>query len=385
MKPVIRCSQLDQLFECPGSFTLQQIAAPRDRKDPWEGNWVHWSVAQRLVAELGATPPEGSLPAPELPESYNPPKTADWLIDFCVRQAQQTVPLDWSLEVEVPLAFEFDRFILSGHHDMLALSPDAKRAKGKDWKAVRNVVDPADCNNQALGYIVLEKRAYPGLQESEFEIVQPRANEDEGEQRISSVVVEGRGLDEAVEYLEARVNKALDELDQINTGPRQCRWCSAAMQCPAIQALIEVMKMQLTPEMIAKIKADPTNQLLADLVISAKIVDQPLKDAKEMLHERLAGGKSVVASSGVRIESREEPFKYEVTNPGALYANLVSTLPAHEVAKVVTPKVAELKDALARVLNIPKTGKAPRTAESEFADRFKPHMHQGTRRVFKFS
>ncbi len=385
MKPVIRCSQLDQLFECPGSFTLQKLVSPRERSDSWEGNYVHYSVAARLMVELGAIPPDGGLPAPVLPSHYAPHPSSDWLIDYCVRHAQQSIQPDWSLEVEVPLAFEFERFILSGHHDLLSVNRDGTQAKGKDWKTVRNVVDPADANNQALGYIVLEKLAYPGLQASEFEMVQPRAREDEGEQRVSAVVVEGQALDDAVAYLEKRTNEALDNLHELNTGPRQCRWCTAAIQCPAQNALREAMKLKLTPDMLAQIKRDPTNQQLADLIIDAKIIDQPLNDARELLHERLASGQAATASSGVQITSREEPFKYRVTAPEPLYANLVATLPANEIAKVITPSVTDLKAALARVMNIPKSGKAAVTAETVFAERFKPHMQQGTRRVFKFS
>lgn len=145
------------------------------------------------------------------------------------------------------------------------------------------------------------------------------------------------------------------------------------------------MKMKLTPEALAEIKRDPTNQQLADVVVSARIVEQGIADARDALKERIVAGGAVTSSGGVSISVTEQNGQYSVTNPGALYANLCATLPPHEVAKVVDPSVTRLKETVARVLNIPKTGKAAMTAESVFAEKFRPHMEQGKRRIFKFS
>lgn len=387
MKPILRCSQLDQLFECPGSFTLQRLVNSRDGEESHEGTYLHWAIASRLVGELGATPPEGGLPPPRVPAGYKVATRSDWIVDFCFDLVRREVPTDWALEVEAPLAYEFDRFILSGHQDDFAINPDATESDGKDWKTGYRAADPAESNNQCLGYVVLQKRAYPTLRKARFSIVQPRVNEEEGEQRVSTVVVEGDALNDAVGYLERKVNEALDHLDEVNTGPRQCRWCSAARPgaCPAWEAEIESMKMKLTPQGLAEITRDPTNRQLADVVISASIIEQGIKDAREALKERLGGGLAVTSSGGVAITVTEQNGSYSVTNPGPLYANLCATLPSHEVAKIVDPSVTRLKDAIARVMNIPKTGKAATTAESVFDQKFRPHMEQGKRRIFKFS
>jgi len=386
-KPVIRCSGLDQLFECPASLQIQARVSRRDSEESSEGTYLHHAIATRLVNELGATPPEGGLPPPDVPESYMPSGHSDWIIDYCFRRAQETIPQDWALEVETAFAYEFPRFILAGHPDLLAVNPAATRSKAKDWKSGYHAVDAADVNNQCLGYLVLTKLAYPTLESSEFEIVQPRANEDEGEQRVSTVVVEGAALDDAVAYLERRVNDALDRADEINSGLRQCRWCAAARPggCPAWEAEVESMKMKLTPQALAEITRDPTNQALADLVVSARIIKPGIEDAEEKLKERLKDGQSVMASSGVCISVAEQNAAYSVTNPGGLYSALCTTLPTAERAKVIDVSTTKLREAIARTMNIPKTGKAPVTAESVFADRFKPHLKQGTRRVFKFS
>lgn len=386
-KPVIRCSNLDQLFECPGSFTLQQLVNPRDGEEAHEGTYLHWSIAARLVGELGATPPEGGLPPPSVPKDYKVNTRSDWIVDFCYDLVRRDVPTDWAMEVECPLAYEFDRFILSGHQDLFAINADATESVGMDWKTGYRAVDSADSNNQALGYIVLQKRAYPTLRKAAFSIAQPRANEDDGEQRVSTVVVEGDALNDAVAYLERRVNEALDHLDEISTGQRQCRWCSAARPgaCPGWQAEFDDMKMKLTPQGLAEIKRDPTNVQLADVAVSASIIEQGIKDAKEELKQRLEGGKSVVTSGGVSITVIEQPGFYTTTNPAALYANLCATLPTAERAKIIDVSTTRLRDSIARVMNIPKGGLAAVTAEKVFDQKFRPHMEQGKRRLLKFA
>lgn len=384
-KPVIRCSQLDQLFECNGSFTLQQLVAPVDREDSREGLYLHHATAARQVGELGATPPDGGLVGPALPATYKVPVHSDWMVDFFFRLICEEVPRNWALEVEVPLAYEFDRFILSGHQDAFAISPAGTQSMGFDWKTGYRAVDPADSNNQCLGYIVLQKRAYPMLKKARFTIAQPRANEEDGEQRVSTVVVEGDALDNAVTYLERRVNAALDNLGEVNSGPRQCRWCAAVLQCPAAIAERELMKIQLTPESLANIKREPSDATLADWIVSARIIEQGIKDAKELAHERIAACGSIMSRGGVSITQTEQGGSYTITDPVALYSALCATLPTNERAKVIDLSTTRLRDAIARVMNVPKTGKAATTAESVFTERFRPHMEQGKRRIFKFS
>lgn len=385
MKPVIRCSQLPQLFRCPGSFVLQQRVQSRDSEVSYAGTYGHWQIAARLITDLGATPPPGGLPAPRVPANYKPGSFDTWLVDYCVAHARAMTPDDWSLEVEVPLAYEFDRFILLGHADRLATHPEGTEANGSDWKLGYRVVESADINDQVLGYIVLGKLALPQLRKQTFDIVQPRADEDDGEQRISTVTVEGDALDDAVHYCERKTNEALDNLDVIDDGPRQCRWCDAKLQCPATRARKEDMKMKLTPQALAEITATPNDEILAEWVIAGKVLDQAFKDAKELIHERLDAVKRINTASGLTITQDEQGGFYSVENPAGFYASLCATLPAEERAKVIRPKVTDLRDAIARVLNVPKTGKAAVTAKSVFEAQFMPHLKQGVKRIIKIS
>lgn len=384
MKPVIRCSQLDQLFACPASRLMIPRVSSRDSDESLEGTMLHWLTAAELVSHHGATPPPGGLPPPRVPESYNLPEQSRWIYEFFIREASE-IPGDWAMEVEVPLAYEFERFILTGHPDLLAVNTAATESWAKDWKCGYRAVDPADINNQALGYIVLQKRAWPTLQRARFDIVQPRANEDEGEQRVSTVEVAGDELEQAVAYLEKQVNAALDNAAQINSGPRQCRWCPVGIQCPAIQAEIEDMKAKLTPEALAAIRKEPNDALLGDIYVQVRTIKGAVEDAESMLHERLDKNKLLQAGCGLTITQHFEGGQYTCKDPGAAFAAARSELPEHELAKVVSYSVTRLKGAIARVRDIPKTGKAAVTAEGVFADKFAAHFEQGERRIVKIS
>ena len=95
-------------------------------------------------------------------------------------KSSEVTPDGWSLEVEVPLAYEFQfekpvpyrhrrwvdgapvirsrlagGFVLSGHIDSCSINPDATEAIGWDLKTGYDPVDPADQNWQILGYAVL--------------------------------------------------------------------------------------------------------------------------------------------------------------------------------------------------------------------------------------
>ncbi len=147
MKPLIRSSEMDRVLSCNGSLTLTRMVDERDGDEGWEGTMLHWMIADRAIRELGATPPEGGLPPPDVPKGYKVPAFSLWIVDWALRHIREIIPADWSLMVEVEMEYEFGRWINRGHADIVALSPDGTKAKGADWKAVRVPVDPADNND----------------------------------------------------------------------------------------------------------------------------------------------------------------------------------------------------------------------------------------------
>ncbi len=370
------------MLSCPGSLTLSDLVDPRDGDEGHEGTMLHWMIADRAIRELGAFPPEGGLPPPDVPKGYKLPSFSLWIVDWAIRHIRETIPADWSLMVEVEMEHEFGRWINRGHADIVAISPDATRSIGIDWKTGRDPVDPADNNEQTGSYTCLKKLTWPTLIEATFQIAQPRVSEEDGYQRVSTMVV--TDLDALVASMDARVGVALDRPMCLKTG-KQCGYCIGC-SCPAIQAEQTFMEITMTPEMLAKIKRTPDDATLADFVIIGRRLEKPLKDATEMLHERLDAAPMIVAGSGATITRKLIKGDYTVPDPLKFMQAVRVILPADaSIAKVMTPSMTRIKDEIAATMNIPKTGKASVTSETVFDGHLRPLVEQGERRLLQIS
>lgn len=387
MKPVFRASELDRILSCNGSITLVPLVTARDGDEGFEGTMIHWMIADRLVREYGAIPPEGGLPPPDVPKGYKLPGNAIWLVDWCIRHVAETIPQDWSLMVEVAFHDEYERWDNTGHADVVAISPDTTESRGIDWKTGRDPVDPADNNWQIFDYIVQTKSAWPTVRKATFQIVQPRVTEEDDVERISTVVIEGDRLEMAGPTLDGEVCNALDNRMELRTSRKACNWCAAATQCPAIIAEREFMKSTLTPEILATIKRTPNDQQLADWAISIKTLNRPMDDAMDMAKARIAERQSIVAGDGTIITAKVENGAYKVPDPDAFLSALRVLLPTDgQLSKCVTFSQTRIKDTLAEVMNIPKSGtRAAVTAESVHAAHLRPLVEQGTRTKLIFS
>lgn len=377
---------MDRVLTCNGSITLVPLVAPRNGDEGHEGTMLHWMIADRLICEFGATPPEGGLPPPDVPNGYRLPAFSLWIVDWAIRHVQETIPADWSLMVEVAVAYEYDGWNSSGHIDVMGISPDGTESRGIDWKTGRDPVDAAECNEQVLTYICLKKRAWPTLRSCSFQIAQPRADEDSGFERVSTVVLEGERLEVACATLDTRVRAAIANSDELNSGRKQCRWCPVKSQCPAVLADRELMKMKLTKDAVAAIKRQPDDAMLGDWVITMRTLKAAGEDAETLLHERLDAAGSVVAGSGTIITRKIQRGSYSVPDPKKFFAAFQTILPSEEsLIAAYDPSMTRAKDEIARVMDVPKTGKAAVTAESVFDAHLRPHVEQGERRILVFT
>ncbi len=371
-KPVFRCSSLDRRLLCHGSGKLEALVDDREGDEGAEGAELHRQIAVRLIAELGA--------AGEPTDDGDRPKVSpftQWVVGYCFQEVRANAPAGWSLEVELALAFEFARFILSGHIDACSINPEATEAVAWDYKTGVIPVSEAEENEQVLGYVCLLLLAYPSLRKVTFYIVQPRNDEDEGFQRVSYVTIEGDVLASCVAVLEERLNEALDNPMEIDTGWKQCAWCPVGIQCPGIQAERDFMKLKLTSEMLAKIHRTPDDALLGDFVISARTLTKPIEDATKMLKERINKQKYVDSGSGTRITIQKRPGQYDVPNPVAFYTKLTEMIPdPAKRAKCLKPKMGEIKDTIAEVYNVKKTGQDAETALTIFDANLRPLCEQ---------
>ncbi len=369
---------MDRVLSCNGSITLVPLVAARKGNEGHEGTMLHWMIADRAIRELGAVPPEGGLPPPEVPKGYKLPSFSLWIVDWAIRHLIETIPPDWSLMVEVEMEFEFGRWRNRGHADIVAISPDGKKAKGKDWKTGRDPVDPAENNEQVGDYSLLIHLEWPSIEEVEFEICQPRVSEEDGFQRVSQVVI--TDLPNLVASMDRRTCAAMDNAMHLKTG-KQCTYCIGC-SCPAIQAEQNLMELTLTPEMLAKIKKTPDDATLGDFVIIGRRLEKPLKDATEMLHERLDVQPNIVAGSGVQISRKIQKGDYTVPDPVKFLQTVRAILPDDtSIARTFTPSMSRLKDEIAEKMNVPKTGKASVTAETVFDGALRPLVEQGERRL----
>ena len=224
-------------------------------------------------------------------------------------------------------------------------------------------VDPADCNWQVSCYMALRHLIY-GLDALEYEIDQPWNDEDEGYQRHSRVELEGAALAQNVTTLEEYINDSLNDQGILNTG-KHCKYC-VGLACPAIRQIKDTMKMRLTPEMLAQVKREMPDGELVDLVAEASTLTKPIEDVRELLKGRLEGGKVLTSDSGLTAKVVESPGGYHVVDPVGMFKWVSGQLAPEILAPALGYPSGRIRDALAKGLNIPKTGKSGITAQNVF-------------------
>lgn len=382
-KPVIRCSSLNQIIECPAALTLLARVGGRvdDESESWEGQWCHHQAAQRLVAEFGAMPPEGGLEAPRIPADYVGSGYAGWMVDFYVSTVIADMPGDWAMEVEAYSLVEFPEFWLEGHPDVVGISPDATAASIDDLKTGRNPVDIAEQNWQLLGYAALKKSEYPGLKRLRCRIEQP-GNDNEVFPRVSEVTIEGEQLENVIPYLGARVVASIKNPTVLNTGFKQCRWCDAALQCPAIRAEVKRMKMELTKEALAAVKAAPDDELLAKWTIARRLLASKLDKAAELCKARLEARKTPIVTDEGTVQLVPTLGRREIDNVGPVWEELAQVLEPEDAYACITLKLEAAEKGLARALTKQMGKKVPHESQDpeklsgkgEFRRRFSEYV-----------
>lgn len=385
MKPRIRCSSLDQLLNCPGSRILLPLVKPRTGTEAIDGKLIHWLSARRLVDQLGAQePPGGLLPPDGIPPGYVLRTNNSWIVDWYFNLIRHSVPTTWSLEVEVPMEWEFKHWILEGHPDTMATSPESRESDDLDLKTGNDPVLPAELNEQVLGYMVLRK-TNDDVQHAKFRIAQPLVSEHDGFERVSTIESEGQALDNLVRGLDERVCDALSDSRSLNSAPKQCKWCPVGIQCPSIQAEIGHLRTLLTPENLARIRAEADDALLGDIIISTRTVARAIEDAGELLKSRLGEVGTITAGNGTRISQKVEGGKYKVLDPVRMFTELLDMIDPERLAPALQYSRGRIEDAIAAQFDIPKSGSNDLTAEMIFDARLGPFVEQTTRSKLIFS
>jgi hypothetical protein len=370
-KPVIRCSELNWLIECPGAATLESIIGinRRDEDQAWDGQWAHHKAATTLIHQHGAMGPEGGLPLLALPPSYEPPDFLQWVVDFYLAAVLEDAGAERAIGVEEEMVHEFPRFWLSGHCDVFTVDADATELNFDDLKAGVNVVDAAENNWQVLGYATLFKLRWESLRRIRGRIIQPRLHEDVAP-RITGVTIDARGcfadldgaqvsevtIDGLAAALETKINEALDNPLLLRTGIKQCRWCPAKLKCPALELEEEDMKQLLiTEDTLTSLREKPDDETLGRICATAKLLDSRFDDAKELLKERLHAepGKKIVLSDGTQLFLFDTLGRRQVTDVGQAWEKLSEVLDAELAYGCMSISLEPAEKAVAKQLKIP--------------------------------
>ena len=90
-RPRFRCSGLDRVFRCHGSYSLTYAPAAREDEEDEDsemaavGTWGHYLVARWALRRFLAYAPPGGLPRPaKKPEKWS--NFARWAVEYCCRQ-----------------------------------------------------------------------------------------------------------------------------------------------------------------------------------------------------------------------------------------------------------------------------------------------------------
>lgn len=411
----VRASNTNTVFECHGSLLLSpRITLPR-RSEGDQGELLHYLIARRAVDELGATEPEGGLKPPSLGANAKVPAFTAWIVDWAVRHIKETIPADWSLMVEVGFAYRYelprpvwvpvkeivgaipagfvvkdgrvliDHVIVSGHQDVLGISPDGRKSKAVDWKTGPVGADPAENNWQAGTYLSLTHIAYE-TEESDFCLAQPMVDEEAtGVPRISNVTLKGPQLQAMTREIAEQINKALEDRYTTDSGPKQCKYCSVALmrpwECPSLKAEELYMKAQIESGLLERLQREPNDAQLGDFVLSGRTLAGPVKEATELLHERLDLSGYVDAGCGRRITVKKQAGTIEILDPVAYYNTLNAVLPTERMALAVKPSKDRVIDQVAAALDLPKTSKEGQSATAWYEDNVKGFTEQKEKRI----
>jgi len=313
MKPVIRVSSIDKLLRCHGSIPLTANKQSKSGKEANDGNWFHWQTGATLIESYGAT--AGSdFREPTFPKDYEPPIKDSWVIDSCVNNGIYSMPKTWSMIVEDEFEIEYPNFILRGHIDLVGICPDIHAAVVKDWKTGSVLTDPAECNYQIMGYGILVWRTWPSINWMKLGIFQPRAYIGEETDRDSEEYIVGQDqFKEAEAFLVAQIDNALANYLELSTGEKQCRWCEAFFNCPAIKKEAERMELLLSENDLLRASKDCSNDDLAALLHSVKLFKPRFDDITNEVKERIDAGEKLVAD-GQQYSVQKKAHGYKVVD-----------------------------------------------------------------------
>lgn len=259
-------SKVARYVACPGSYALEQgcdeFRTEADIRQAESGDRIHAYLA-------------GDLSADDLAESE---------LDLAQRCQTQERQLLETCGLDAPTASREIRLWLSkGRKKLLSGKPDTVFVGGTlglvdDYKSGYGDQDQADSNHQIRTNIVLAAEKHPGVETWFGAIIQPLVEPEPQLVRYQR---------QDVAAARAELFELLDRIRhpdaKVEAGP-QCRWCPAALKCPAARALLEVFGL---------IEASAEGEVLAGYLVLAKAAKPIIKRLEEQAKKLIKDGPGV--------------------------------------------------------------------------------------------
>lgn len=205
-------SGMEQLALCPGSWRAQQqCQPPPESEDAMQGTRLHECMEHH-------TPPEDAAEA----------EACMWCSEMEALLVSSLFTIEDGLPTSVRERRLWDKeHSFSGKADVIYIA--GSRALILDYKFGRNVVADASCNWQLATLAVVVSDNYPQVQTIYAGVLQPHASR----RKPQLVQYSPDNISTARAYIETAISKAQAANAPLRAGEVQCRYCRAAVTCPA--------------------------------------------------------------------------------------------------------------------------------------------------------
>jgi hypothetical protein len=325
---VVGGSSAARFLACPGSRAIIESmpeAADQPSSYATEGSALHQVIAE-LLLNAKAVPEDYLNKAIAIKDEGSVVITQELIAD-CVKPAldwfDRTIPDSADVEIETRVVFPGIEGAF-GTCDLIAHDP-GKKTYVNDWKmgagipVAASYPDPDDeqyeiINPQLLFYACAARHTFPKMFEAdlpiELSIVQPRAREGD---TVTSVTVGHADLDAFEVALRDAVKHSEQPGAPLKLGAH-CRFAVCRTVCPLhLAPLLDFQHLYAHPGDAAQVRKFATEDVLADIMRLAELIEPVVIEARRQAHEILeANGKipgwKLVPKRATRKWALEEPF-----------------------------------------------------------------------------